>query len=237
MNRLQNKKIVVVGGSAGMGLAIASLAASKGAEVIIGGRTELKLEAAAVRIGAACRPIVVDTGSEESVASFFDQAGAVDHLTTPGSSVRTGAFMETSADNIRFSMENKFLGQALCAKHCRLNEGGSIVLFSGILAQRPGTSSLLGAVNAAVECLAKGLARELAPIRVNVVSPGMTSGTDAYSSMPDDARNAMFDSFREKLPTGSVGTPEDMAEAALFLMASPFITGQTLNVDGGGLVT
>ncbi|NRA28136.1 MAG: SDR family oxidoreductase [Opitutales bacterium] len=236
MKSLSNKKIAVIGGSAGMGLGIANLAAELGAEVIIGGRTEEKLKSAVEQIGNGCQGFQIDTSDEASVEAFFQRCGKLDHLATPGSSIRTGPFLETSLENLQFSINNKYVGQALCAKHALLEEGGSIVFFSGILAQRPRTSSLLGSINAAIECLAKGLAVELAPIRVNAVSPGLTQGTDAFLSMDEAARDAMFEAVKEKLPTGSVGSPDDMAHAAIFLMTSPFVTGHVLCVDGGGLV-
>lgn len=236
MNTLSKKKIAIIGGSAGMGLSLAKSAAKLGADIIIGGRNPERLNAALAEIGENSAGFPVDTSDESSVKEFFENCGDIDHLATPGSSVRTDSFRQTTLEDLQYSIRNKFIGQALCAKHAKLAQDGSIVFFSGILAQRPGTSSLLGAINAAVECLAKGLAAELSPIRVNVVSPGMTAGTEAYSAMSEDARNAMFESFKQKLPTGSVGLPSDMADSAIFLMTSPFITGHILNVDGGGLL-
>jgi len=235
MLNLEGKKVVVIGGSSGMGLATAKAAAESGAQVFIGGRRSAALEDAVAQIGNNAEFLTVDSSNEVSVKAFFDKCGTVDHLAIPGSSVRTNQFLDTSIDDLRYSIDNKFIGQVLCVRHCQLAKQGSIVLFSGILAQRPGNSSLLGAINAAVESLAKGLAVELAPARVNVVSPGMTSGTSAYQGMPTKNREAMFDRFKKTLPTQSVGTPTDMAYAALFLMSSPFITGHTICVDGGGL--
>ncbi len=219
-----------------MGLGLAKSAAKLGAKIIIGGRNPEKLNAALAEIGENSSGVPIDTSDEKSVKEFFESCGDIDHLATPGSSVRTDSFKNTSVEDLQYSISNKFIGQALCAKHARLAQDGSIVFFSGILAQRPGTSSLLGAINAAVECMAKGLAAELSPIRVNVVSPGMTAGTEAYKGMDEEARNAMFEAFKEKLPTRSVGLPDDMAQAAIFLMTSPFVTGHILNVDGGGLL-
>jgi NAD(P)-dependent dehydrogenase (short-subunit alcohol dehydrogenase family) len=237
MNSLKGKTIAIIGGSAGMGLGIAQAAVSAGANVIIGGRSEAKLNAALEKLGKGAKSHKIDSSDESSVKVFFEFCGGIDHLAIPGSSVKTGPFKETPLENVLYSINNKFVGPMLCAKHALLNEGGSIVFFSGILAERPGDSSLLGAINAAVETLAKGLAIELAPLRVNVVSPGMTEGTDAYLKLPEAAREGMFQQFREKLPTRRVGTPEDMAHAALFLMENPFVTGHVLAVDGGGLVS
>lgn len=236
MKMFTGKKIAIIGGSAGMGLGIARLAVELGADVIIGSRHMEKIEAALALLDGKGSGFQIDTREEDSVIGFFEKCGPLDHLATPGSSVRTGLLRETSKEDWEYSIESKLLGQALCAKHATISENGSIVFFSGILAQRPGKSSLLGSINAAVECLAKGLALELAPIRVNVVSPGITAGTEAFQGMTDEARDAMFDSFRKKLPMQTVGCPEDMAQAAIFLMSAPFVTGHVLCVDGGGLL-
>lgn len=228
---MKAKKIAVIGGTAGMGLALAREACSLGAEVLIGGRNAERLAKVAAELGV--RGMVIDTMDEDSVSSFFQEAGMLDHLATPGSSVRTGTLRETPLEDLHFSVHNKFVGQALCAKHAKIREGGSITFFSGMLAERPGSSPLLGAINAAVETLARGLAVELAPVRVNVVSPGLTRNTEAFAGMSEDAREAMFRGAAAKLPAGRVGEPADMAAAAIFLMQNRFVTGQVVVVDGG----
>jgi NAD(P)-dependent dehydrogenase (short-subunit alcohol dehydrogenase family) len=112
-----------------------------------------------------------------------------------------------------------------------------LVLFSGILSRRPGKNDcVLAPINAAVEALGRALARDLAPIRVNVLSPGMTAGTDAYLKIPDAERIAMYESIGGKLPVGKVGSPDEIASAVLMLMENAFITGVVLDVDGGGLL-
>lgn len=181
-----------------MGLGIAEAAVEAGAHVIMGGRNEEKLRHSAEPFGDRVTIQRIDTADEASVKAFFDSAGPIDHLTTPGSSVRTGPFRETSLEDIRFSTESKFFGQLLCAKYAQIREGGSIVFFTGILAQRPGNSALLGSINAAVETLAKGLAIEMAPIRVNVVSPGMTAGTEAYAKSSPPAPWAHLKTWRAR---------------------------------------
>lgn len=232
---LGNQTVVVIGGSSGMGLAIAKLAAARGARVIIGSRSLEKVQAAARDIGGEGRTI--DTTDEESVKQFFAHAGVLDHLVVSGSSVKTGTLAELPLADAEFTFRSKFFGAYLCARHARINPTGSITLFSGILSRRPGhNDSILGPVNAAVEALGRALARDLAPVRVNTISPGMTRDTGAYLGMPEPAREGMYAAIAKNLPVGRVGEPADVAEAALMLMNNPFITGVTLDVDGGGVL-
>ena len=233
----ENKKVVVIGGSAGIGLSIAKAVSQKGAKVIIGGRSIKKLENASKQIGKNVFFDVIDTMNESSVKNFFEKAGTIDYLVTPGSSVKTSNIKDLSLEDAMFTMNNKFFGQYLCAKYAQINEGGSITLFSGILSRRPGQSdSILAPTNAAVESLGKALARELAPIRVNTISPGLTAGTDAYKMMPEEMREAMYSYVSSILPLGKVGIPEEIAQATLMLMTNNFITGTTIDIDGGGLL-
>lgn len=232
---MKNQKVAVIGGTSGMGLAIAKLAVARGAHVIVGSRSAEKVQTAAHAMGAEGRAI--DTTSEDSVQAFFTAAGPLDHLVISGSSTKTGTLAELPLADAEATFRSKFFGPYLCAKHAQMNATGSITLFSGILSRRPGhNDSILGPVNAAVEALGRALARDLAPVRVNTISPGMTRGTSAYLGMPEAAREGMYASIAKNLPVGVVGTPENLAEAALALMTNPFITGVTLDVDGGGLL-
>lgn len=234
---LHHQTVVVIGGSSGMGLALAKKASQSNARVVIAGRSRDKLTSAAEQIGGEVHWQVVDTTIEASVIDLFERLGSVDHLVIPGSSVKTGPLRDLSLTDGQFSMQSKFWGPYLCAKHARVNPGGSIVFFSGILSRRPGQSdAVLASVNAAVEALGRALAKELAPVRVNVISPGLTAGTGAYLNMPEAAREEMYNSVSRRLPVGRVGRPEDIADAALMLMTNGFITGVVLDVDGGGLI-
>lgn len=237
MDRLRNQTVVVVGGSAGMGLAVAQGAADWGARVVIASRRQAQLAAAADRIGKDAHWQVVDTTDEASVADLFERLGVIDHLVVPGSSVRTGPLRELPLADAQFTMQSKFWGPYLCARYARIQSAGSITFFSGILSRRPGMNdAVLASVNAAVEAMGRALAKDLAPVRVNVISPGMTAGTGAYLKMPPDARQAMFDAVAKRLPVGRVGRPEDIAHATLMLMTNGFMTGVVMDVDGGGLI-
>ena len=234
--RLTNKRVVIIGGSSGMGFGIAEAAAHEGAWVIIASRSLDKCEAAAQKIAGNTEARSIDMSDEPKVKVFFEGVGVIDHLVIPGSAVKTGGVKSTSTADLLMSIQSKFIGPVLCAKHARFAPGGSLILFSGSLSRKPGNSALLGAINSAVETLAKGLAVELAPVRVNVISPGLTKGTGAFDSMSLEAREAMFAAVSSKLPVGRVGAPEDMAKAALCLMECGFMTGSVVDVDGGGLL-
>lgn len=232
---LENKTIVVIGGTSGMGHSIAKLAVESGASVIVASRSEEKVASTSKILGCTGRSI--DTTDEASVQDFFNSIGSIDHLAIPGSSVRTGTLKDAPLSDGEFTFRSKFFGPYLCAKYAQIKLGGSITLFSGILSRRPGRNdAVLAGVNAAVEAMGRALARDLAPVRVNTISPGMTRGTSAYLSMADETREGMYSSIAARLPVGRVGTGEDIAAATLMLMNNGFITGVTLDVDGGGVL-
>ena len=235
---LSDKKVLVIGGSSGMGLAIAAASAQAGAKVLIAGRSEVRLKEAAASIESSVKWQAVDFTDETSVESLFASVGPIDHLVIPGSAVKTGPLNELSIADAKSSMDNKFFGPYRAVKYAQVNPQGSIILFSGILSRRPDKGSpILAAINSAVETLGKALAVELAPVRVNVISPGMTRDTGAYLGMPDQAREEMFAAVAESLPVKRVGRPADIASVAIELMSNGFITGAVIDVDGGGLLS
>jgi NAD(P)-dependent dehydrogenase (short-subunit alcohol dehydrogenase family) len=233
---IENESVVIIGGSSGMGLAIAKEAADAGAAVIIAGRSQGKLDEASRVIAGDVASYIVDLSQEGSVMKLFQSIGSFDHLVITGSSVKTGQLRELSLADARASMDSKFWGAYMAAGHARIRPKGSITLFSGILSRRPSPGlASLAAINAAVEALGRALALELAPIRVNVVSPGLTD-TPAYATMPDDARKGMFAAAAKRLPVGRVGKPEDIASLTLELMRNSFLTGLVIDVDGGAML-
>jgi len=115
-----------------------------------------------------------------------------------------------------------------------LQPGGSILLFSGLAADRPGAgTAMVSALNAGVEGLVRALAVELAPVRVNGISPGVVE-TEGWAFMDEASRKAFFADLATKLPAGRVGAPDDIADAALFALTNPYLTGEVLHVNGGG---
>ncbi|MFD1774615.1 SDR family oxidoreductase [Paenibacillus rhizophilus] len=232
---LQNQKVVIIGGSSGIGLETAKQAIALGAEVIIASRSEDKLQKAKEQLGAKTAAYTLDTTDEQQVQSFFEKTGTFDHLVVSAAETSGGSFLHTETAQARQLFENKFWGQYYAAKYGapKLSPNGSITLFSGVVAYKAMIgSSVLGAVNAAVSNLGQTLALELAPIRVNIVSPGIID-TPSRSKMPEGARNDYYASVADKLPVKRVGKAEDVAQSVLYLIQNGFVTGSVLHVDGG----
>ncbi|NOD97235.1 SDR family oxidoreductase [Ruegeria sp. HKCCD6228] len=236
---LKGKHIVIVGGSSGMGKATAKMATALGAKITIASRSAAKLHAAADEIGGGVQIAQVDTTDETGVRSWAGVLGPVDHLVISASSAAHGAFADLPTDDLRAMFEAKFIGPYLAAREVLpvLVKGGSITFFSGVLSRRPSAGATgLGAENAAVEALAKGLALELSGrARVNCISPGMVA-TEAYAAMSEEAREGMYAQVGGSLPVGRVGEAEDIAQAVITAMTNRFLTGSVLDVDGGHLV-
>ncbi|MBE7380635.1 MAG: SDR family oxidoreductase [Leptolyngbya sp. SIO1E4] len=236
MNALQGQKIVVIGGSSGIGFAIAKAAAEADALVTISGRSAQKLEDALADIEQDILAYPMDLTQESSIMDFFRREGTVDHLVIAGSSVTSGAFYELPIADAMRSMDSKFWGPYRAIKTAQMQPTGSITLFSGVLSRKPAPGMVaVAAINAAVEGLGRALAVELAPIRVNVISPGLVK-TPAYSGIPEAQREAMYQNTAAQLPTGRVGEPEDVAAMALQLMMNPYLTGTVIDIDGGSLL-
>jgi NAD(P)-dependent dehydrogenase (short-subunit alcohol dehydrogenase family) len=231
---LAGKKIVVVGGSSGIGLATAELARRDGAEVVVASRNAQRLKAAADKVGAT--DIAADVTSDESVADLFQKCGPVDHVVVTAAQLRTGPFKTVAMDDVRATMESKFWGAWRVARAAEFRAGGSLTLVTGYFSVRPRPgAAIVGAVNGALESLTKGLALELAPVRVNAVSPGMID-TPIRASMPEAARRDMLAKTAASLPVGRVGASEDIAQQILAFMAIGFATGSVVYIDGGALV-
>ncbi len=233
-----NQTVVVVGGGSGIGKAVAALATKGGAEVIISSRNEAKLESVVAELGAGTA-LPVDMTDAASVAAWSEALPEMDHLVISASSAAHGRFADLPEAEVRGMFDAKFFGPYATAKAAlsKIRKGGSITFFSGVLSRRPGMNcSGLGAVNGAVEALARGLALELGPdIRVNCLSPGMIR-SEAYDGMDAQAREAMYEATGESLPVGRVGTVDEAAAAALFLMDNAYATGLVLDIDGGHMI-
>lgn len=232
---LSEKKVVVIGGSSGMGLAVAKMAADEGAEVVIAGRSVQKLRRAADEIRQPVETRSLDVTQEREVKEFFAESGELDHLVVTAATGVAGGFLELDTPSFRQVFDSKFWGQYFAARYGaqRIREGGSLTLFSGVAAAKPVAGlSAYAAVNGAVEALCRSLAVELAPLRVNAVSPGIVD-TPAYAGMPPSERKKMFDSLAARLPARRVGRPEDVATAVVALMKNGYATGSVLSVDGG----
>ena len=232
---LKGKKVVVVGGSSGIGLATAEMAKREGADIIIASRNVARLDAIAEKLNAIAIP--ADVTSDDSVATLFKSCGPVDHVVVTAAQLRTGPFKTVSMEDVRSTMEGKFWGAWRVAKSAEIRAGGSLTLVSGYLSIRPRpNSAIISAANGALESLARALALEMAPVRVNAVSPGIID-TPIRAAMPEAARREMLAQTAAKLPVGRVGVGEDVARQILAFMTIGFATGSIVYLDGGGLVT
>jgi len=231
----ENQRVIIIGGSSGIGLGIAKAVAAQGTSIVIASRSKEKLSKAAEEISGDITPYVLDISNKETVKQFFSEIGKFDHLITPGSTATMGPFFTQKIQLARDGFDSKFWGQYYAAKYGAPNIklGGSIILFSGISSHRPPNGGTLpAAINSAVEGLGRALAVELAPIRVNIISPGLID-TPAWDKMDSNDRGAMFKMVGDMVSVGRVGTPEDIAKAALYLMGNAYSTGNTLFIDGG----
>jgi len=225
---IKGQRIVIIGGSTGIGLATAKEAIQQGANVVIAGRSLEKLQQAQADIQSDLLQILqVDNRDEHSLQSFFSEVGSFDHLFTPGASYVIGP-LSAEKEVAESSFQNKFWPQYYAAKAAvpYLSPSGSIVLMSGAASQRPiSGAAAYAACNGAIESLGKALAIELAPIRVNVVSPG--------TIRTEKDRSEAYEAYAEMCLLGRVGQVEEIAHSVLYLMTNKYTTGSTLFPDGG----
>jgi NAD(P)-dependent dehydrogenase (short-subunit alcohol dehydrogenase family) len=234
--RFQGQKILVIGGTSGIGLAIAQVAASEGAHVIIAGRTQERVTAAQSKVIGSCEGTTIDIGDELSVVEAFKRIGKLDHIVTTAAALTYGPLAQLLRSSIDSMIASKFLGPILVARHgaANIEPSGSILFLSKLAASKPGAgTAVVAAVNAGIEGLGRALAVELAPIRVNVLSPGVTD-TNGWSFIPEQDRPATFAGIAASLPVKRIGKPADIAQAAIMLLLNEFTTGTVHHVDGGG---
>ena len=223
-------RTVIMGGTAGIGLATAERLTATGAEVIVTGRDSEKLAAVKDRVAAA---EAVDSTSAEQVTAFFDRIGSFEHLVlafSPGA-VGLGSLRDIALDDVRAGFDGKLFAYLFAIQQARVTDSITMVSACSARAALPGTVTL-AAVNGAIERIVSPLAAELAPVRVNAVSPGVID-TAWWSFLPPDQRRDQFVSAAEMIPAGRVGTSNDVAEAIDYLIAATYATGTILPVDGG----
>ncbi|AOZ08269.1 SDR family oxidoreductase [Cupriavidus malaysiensis] len=242
-------RVLVVGGSSGIGLAAARAFAARGAQVTIASRHQARLDAAlaslsslsslgAADAGAGARVAgqVLDVTDDAAVAAFFAQAEPWDHVVISAAQTATGPVRQLPLADAYAALDSKFWGAYRVARAVPIRARGSLTLVSGYLGIRPSKASVLqGAINAALDALGRGLALELSPVRVNTVSPGLIA-TPLWDKLDPAARQAMYDGAAARLPAQCLGQPEDVANAILYLAGTPYVTGSTVLVDGGGAI-
>lgn len=236
---LEGTRVVIIGGSSGMGLATAAGAAAAGAKVTIASSDQSRIDAALADLPGGCDGVVIDVRSEASVAEAFATVGELDHLVyTAGDGVLPRPLNEVSLDEARRLFDVRYWGAVAAVKHAvpRIKAGGSIVLTSGTIAVRPSAgAALMAGGAAAIEGLIRGLAVDLAPVRVNAVRPGAVH-TSLWDAVPEPRRSAVLGALAERAITKSVGQPDQIAAAHLYLMDNRFVTGTVLTVDGGAVL-
>jgi len=236
---LKDKRIVILGGTSGIGLAVAEAAATEGAQVLIASSDDARVERALTTLPAGAEGRVVDLSSAISIEAFFEGVGPLDHLVyTAGEALKLLPLAEGDMASARHFFELRYWGALMAARwgHRQIRPGGSIVFTSGVAGARPGPGwSVAASICGAMEGLTRALAVELAPIRVNIVSPGVVK-TPLWREMPEEARESLYASEARRLPVGHVADAQEVAEGYLYLMRQTFVSGQTLVIDGGGLL-
>ncbi|MEU5637440.1 SDR family oxidoreductase [Streptomyces rishiriensis] len=233
---------IIIGGGSGMGFALARTLLAENMNVTIVGRSAGRLATARAELErpghGKITTITADMGREEDVAELFAQVERVEHVAVTAADA-TGVYGRTAdvaTATARAIVETKLLGAWLVGKHATGRVTGSITYTSGINAYRPnGSNTIMAAANGALASLAYGLAIELAPVRVNVISPGWVD-TPIWDQLGMD-KQAAFAELAARLPARRVGTPDDIAQAFLSVMRNGFITGTVLHIDGGHRLT
>ncbi|KAF1066780.1 MAG: 2-(S)-hydroxypropyl-CoM dehydrogenase [Pseudomonas citronellolis] len=231
----ENKTLAIVGGTSGIGLRAARLAAQRGARVFIGGRDPARLAAALESIGHGAQGWTLDNTERASLEAFFARLPSLDGLFTPAASYAVAGFDERDETKVRSAFEGKFWPQYWTVQAALpvLAPQASIVLVGGAAGARPVPgAAAYAACNSALEGLARALAVDLAPRRVNVIAPGTLDG-ELWRSRDAEVRERAFASYAQATLLKRVGHVEDAAEAALFLLANAYTTGSTLSPDGG----
>jgi NAD(P)-dependent dehydrogenase (short-subunit alcohol dehydrogenase family) len=238
---LKDRKIIIVGGRSGIGWAVAEAAAAEGARVTIASSDPAGVSAAADRLGNGARGVVVDVTDAAAVQQAFSDVTAVDHLVfTAGDwgGFRRAPVAELDLQAARALFAVRFWGAlaVVQALQGRMAAGGSITLTDGMIAHRPSPGAAVSSAMAgAVEHLVRGLAVELAPLRVNGVCPGLIR-TGVWDRIAADAREEQFRRMTARQPLPRIGEPDEVAQAYLYLMRAGYTTGQVLKVDGGSSV-
>ena len=237
---LEGKRVVVIGGTSGIGFAVAEAAIGDGASVVVGSSQQPNVETAVGRLGQAASGRAVNVRDEANVEAFFSGTGAFDHLVfTAGDwgNLRTPTpLAETDLEAAKGLADVRYWGAVRAIKHAlaHISPGGSITLTNGTIAHRPRKGTPLStAMAGSIEHLVLGPAVDLAPLRINCVCPaGIRTGV--WDSIPEETRTASFERMTSRQPIARIGEPAEVAEAYLYLMRGTYTTGQVLLVDGGG---
>ncbi|HET6353720.1 SDR family oxidoreductase [Streptomyces sp.] len=232
---LDGRRLIVVGAGSRVGRQLAQTASAAGAELVLAGPDPAKLKETAAGLAGRATVQPVDLADEESIAALAAHAGRFDHLVSTAAMPANGPVAALELASVQRAFAAKVIGPLLLAKHLagQTNDGGSFTFFSGVAAWRPAPERVVMATtNGALSFLVEALAVELAPLRVNAVSPGIVD-SGAWDGLAE-RKDAFLRGVAERNPARRVGTPDDLVQAVLYAISSPFVTGTVLHVDGGG---
>ena len=230
---LRERKVLIIGRESGIARATALAVRAAGAKVVVAGRDADRLAEAYDDPGITAE--TVDLTDEASIEALGERLGQVDHVVSTASARTRGELANLQHADVLLSFNTKVIGPIMLAKHLapRMPKDGSFVFFSGWSAHKASIGMLaVGATNGAVDVVTRSLAVELAPIRVNAISPG-TIDTGAYDALGEEKKAAYLKYHADTNPVRRIGESEDVAEAVLFALTSTFVTGISLSVDGG----
>lgn len=236
---LSGKRVVILGGTSGIGLATARAAQREGAGIVIASSRKARVDRALAALADGAEGQVLDLSDEAQTRAFFQRIGAFDHLAfTAGETLHLEALETMQFDRARRFLNVRFWGAFMAAKYGsrHIKPGGSITLTNGVAGLRPRKGwTLAASLCGATEALTRALAVELAPIRVNAVCPGLVR-TELWDDMTESDRETMYRDAGRRLPVGRVGESDDLAETYLYLMRQGYGTGQVIVVDGGAVL-
>jgi NAD(P)-dependent dehydrogenase (short-subunit alcohol dehydrogenase family) len=234
MSALDGQTVVVLGGSAGIGLETARLARAEGAEVIITGRNQERLAAAAAEVGAASTA-AFDTTDLDRLAEFLAGLPSIDHVLATGSGPYYAPLADLDFDEVRKDVDTHILVPVQVARSAvgKVRPGGTLLFIGGTGGRRIHKGlGLISALTNAMPALVATLALEIAPVRVNLIAAGFVD-TPLSARLLGDQLEARREELRETLPIGRVVGPVDIAALALHLMTNTAMTGATYDIDGG----
>jgi NAD(P)-dependent dehydrogenase (short-subunit alcohol dehydrogenase family) len=231
---LSGQTVVVIGGSAGIGLATARAARAEGADVVLTGRNPERLEQAAADVGARSGA-AFDAVDMPRLDSFFaDLPGPIDHMLVTAGGPYYAAVPDFDFDKARSSLDAHLFLPIRIAQLApgTVRRDGTLLFVGGTGGRRPTAGAFASAATAALPALIAGLAVELAPIRVNLIAPGFVD-TALSASLLGDQLDARREELRATLPIARVVGPEDVGRLAIHLMTNTALTGATYDIDGG----
>ncbi|MEU7799542.1 SDR family oxidoreductase [Micromonospora arborensis] len=236
---LSDQRVVVLGGTSGIGLATATRAAREGAQVTVASRNQRSVDRALATLPAGTHGYAANLTDPGDVARLFQRLGAFDHLVyTAGEPLALMSVDALDLSAARTAFDLRYFGSlsAVNAALPYLRPGGSITLTTGTANHRPSAGwSVAASITGAIDALVRALAVELAPLRVNAVSAGVIR-SPLWDPLPQETREQMYAQLSESLPLGRVGEPEEVAEAFVYLLRATYATGTVVTVDGGTLV-